>query len=113
MRLLDEALDDDLAALVVRVDSPGGTVTGSEAIRRAILRHKAKGIPVAFFTTGLHPDYHRPSEGVDRIRFDKMARVAQLVYQSAFAVAQSEATLIRDNKGPRTGFGTGAQVISR
>ena len=45
-RLLDDALDDGLGALVVRVDSPGGTVTGSEAIRRAILRHKANGIPV-------------------------------------------------------------------
>jgi len=45
-RLLDEALDDDLKALVVRVNSPGGTVTGSEAIRRAILRHKAAGIPI-------------------------------------------------------------------
>ena len=45
--LLDEALDDDLAGLVVRVDSPGGSVTASEEIRRAILRHKAKGVPVA------------------------------------------------------------------
>jgi protease-4 len=45
-RLLDNALDDDFAALVVRVDSPGGTVTGSEAIRRAILRQKSRGIPV-------------------------------------------------------------------
>jgi protease-4 len=45
-RLLDDALDDDLAALVVRVDSPGGTVTGSEAIRRAILRQKSRGIPI-------------------------------------------------------------------
>lgn len=45
-KLLDDALDDDFKALVVRVDSPGGTVTGSEAIRRAILRHKAAGIPV-------------------------------------------------------------------
>ena len=45
-RLLDDALDDDLAALVVRVDSPGGTVTGAEAIRRAILRQKSRGIPV-------------------------------------------------------------------
>lgn len=44
--LLDDALDDHLAALVVRVDSPGGTVTGSEAIRRAILRQKSRGIPV-------------------------------------------------------------------
>jgi protease-4 len=45
--LLDDALGDDLAGLVVRVDSPGGTLTGSEAIRRAIMRQKARGIPVA------------------------------------------------------------------
>ena len=45
--LLDEALDDDLAALVVRVDSPGGSVTASEEIRRAINRYRAKKIPVA------------------------------------------------------------------
>jgi protease-4 len=45
-KLLDDALDDNLAALVVRVDSPGGTVTGAEDIRRAILRQKARGIPV-------------------------------------------------------------------
>ena len=45
--LLDDALDDDLAALVVRVDSPGGSVMASEEIRRAILRHKARKIPVA------------------------------------------------------------------
>lgn len=45
--LLDEALDDDLAALVVRIDTPGGSVTASEQIRRAVLRHKANGIPIA------------------------------------------------------------------
>ncbi len=45
--LLDEALDDDLAGLVVRVDSPGGSVLASEAIRTAILRQKARGFPVA------------------------------------------------------------------
>ena len=46
--LLDDALmNEDLKALVVRVDSPGGSVLASEEIRRAILRHKATGIPVA------------------------------------------------------------------
>ncbi|NNC59517.1 MAG: signal peptide peptidase SppA [Erythrobacter sp.] len=45
--LLDEALAQDLAGLVVRVDSPGGSVLASEAIRDAVLRHKASGIPVA------------------------------------------------------------------
>lgn len=45
--LLDDALDDDLAGLVVRVNSPGGSVLASERIRRAIERYRAKEIPVA------------------------------------------------------------------
>ena len=45
--LLDEALDRDFAGLVVRVDSPGGSVLASEEIRDAVMRHKARDIPVA------------------------------------------------------------------
>lgn len=45
--LLDEALQEDFAALVVRVDSPGGSAIASEEIRRAIQRHRDKKIPVA------------------------------------------------------------------
>jgi len=46
--LLDEALtDEDLKGLVVRVDSPGGTTTAAEEIRQAILRQKARKIPIA------------------------------------------------------------------
>jgi protease IV len=44
--LLDDALEQEPAALVVRVDSPGGSVTASERIRTAIERYKAKKIPV-------------------------------------------------------------------
>ncbi|MFV0644105.1 MAG: signal peptide peptidase SppA [Sphingomonadaceae bacterium] len=44
--ILDDALEDDLAALVVRVNSPGGSVFASEEIRQAIMRHKSKNIPV-------------------------------------------------------------------
>ena len=45
--LLDDALDDGLEGLVVRVDSPGGSVLASELIREAIERHRAADIPVA------------------------------------------------------------------
>ena len=38
--------DDDLKALVVRVDSPGGSVTASERIRQALLAAKEKKLPV-------------------------------------------------------------------
>jgi protease-4 len=45
--LLDSADTQDLAGLVVRVDSPGGSVLASERIRTAIERVRARGIPVA------------------------------------------------------------------
>lgn len=38
---------DDYAGLVLRVDSPGGSVMASERIRAAVERVKAKGLPVA------------------------------------------------------------------
>ncbi|TMQ32262.1 MAG: M28 family peptidase [Planctomycetota bacterium] len=38
-----------------------------------------KKIPVFFFFTGDHPDYHRPSDTADKINVPGMARVADLV----------------------------------
>ncbi len=45
--LLDKAAEAKPAGLVIRVDSPGGSVNASEVIRRALVRVKAQGIPVA------------------------------------------------------------------
>ncbi|MEQ8772671.1 MAG: signal peptide peptidase SppA, partial [Erythrobacter sp.] len=45
--LLDDALDDDLAGLVVRVNSPGGSALASDRIRTAVQRYRDKGMPVA------------------------------------------------------------------
>ena len=72
-----------------------------------------KGIPIAFFTTGLHPDYHRVTDSVEKITFPKMARIAQLVYETGFSIANTERILERDNKGPQTGFGSKAEVIRK
>ncbi len=44
--LLDDGLSQDFAALVVRVDSPGGSVSAAEKIRTAIDRYRARKIPV-------------------------------------------------------------------
>ncbi len=38
--------DDNIAAVVLRVDSPGGSVTASERIRREVVRLQASGKPV-------------------------------------------------------------------
>ena len=44
--IYDALAEDDLKALVVRVDSPGGSVLASEQIRLAIQAAKDKGLPV-------------------------------------------------------------------
>jgi protease-4 len=45
--LIEDALTDDgIKALVVRIDSPGGSVLASEKIRQALLQAKTRGIPV-------------------------------------------------------------------
>jgi len=65
--------------------------------------YAAKGIPIIFFTTGLHPDYHANTDEVSKIEFDKMARITQLVYETGLRVANLDHAPAHDNKGPRAG----------
>jgi hypothetical protein len=64
-----------------------------------------RGIPIAFFFTGTHDDYHANSDTVDKIIFSKLVRVAELIYRIGFSVADSPEALNRDNRGPRSGRG--------
>ena len=46
-KLIAKALtDDDIKALVLRIDSPGGSVAASERIREAVMVAKNKGLPI-------------------------------------------------------------------
>lgn len=47
-------------------------------------------IPVLFFFTGLHSDYHRPSDKPDKINFSGMARITDLTASVAYELATSE-----------------------
>lgn len=67
--------------------------------------YAAKGIPVIFFTTGLHQDYHANTDEVSHIEFPKLTRVAQLVYETAWRLGNLDHAPVRDFKGPRVGKG--------
>lgn len=47
----------------------------------------AKGIPIAFLFDGFHPDYHQPTDTIDKINFAKIVNSARLYYLSALTVA--------------------------
>jgi Zn-dependent M28 family amino/carboxypeptidase len=48
-----------------------------------------QGVPILWFFTGFHEDYHRPSDEVDRIDTDKAARIARFVFFVALEIAES------------------------
>ena len=45
------------------------------------------GVPIAFFFTGLHRDYHQPTDTAEKIHYEKLLRVATYVYDIAFELA--------------------------
>ena len=58
------------------------------------------GIPVAFFTTGLHKDYHQVTDEPQYIDYPHMAAVGQLVYDVALGVANADHRMVVDKPKP-------------
>jgi hypothetical protein len=61
------------------------------------------GIPVTFFTTGLHEDYHKPSDELAKIDFTKLARIAGLISDITGQVANAPARPVVDRPVPPLG----------
>lgn len=49
------------------------------------------GVPIAFFFTGLHKDYHQPTDTPEKINYPKLLRVATYVYDIGFELGTSSA----------------------
>lgn len=56
------------------------------------------GVPFVFFFTGVHEDYHQPTDTVDKIDFEKYHRVVQLIYTSTIQTANSSERPVTDNE---------------
>ncbi|MGO1595639.1 MAG: M28 family peptidase [Sphingobacterium sp.] len=56
--------------------------------------HLAKhGIPVIFYFSGLHPDYHTPNDTVEKIDFEMMVKREKLVFHTAWEIANRDKRL--------------------
>lgn len=49
-----------------------------------------RGVPILFFFNGTHDDYHRPSDEADKIGYDKMSRIGQLLFYLGYEVAVAD-----------------------
>lgn len=56
----------------------------------------AKGIPIAFLFDGFHPDYHRPTDTVDKINFEKLTNAAKLFFLATSFAADRDKPFAKD-----------------
>ncbi|MCF8275463.1 MAG: M28 family peptidase [Flavobacteriales bacterium] len=50
-------------------------------------------IPVIFYFTGVHEDYHQTTDTVDKIMFQKMEKIARLIFHTAWEIANRDERL--------------------
>jgi peptidase M28-like protein len=56
------------------------------------------GIPVIFFFTGVHRDYHQITDVVDKIDFEKMERIDRMIFSTGWRVANLDHRLVVDKR---------------
>ena len=56
------------------------------------------GVPIIFYFNGTHADYHRPGDTPDKINYPLLAKRAQLVFYTAWEMANRNQMLKRDLK---------------
>ncbi len=73
-------------------DNKGPTPAGQRIFYRSDHYNFAKvGVPIAFFTTGLHVDYHRPTDTPEKIDFKELQIVSKTVSAVAWELANQQA----------------------
>jgi hypothetical protein len=70
-------------------DREWDTTTHPERIyyRSDHFNYAQKGIPIVFFTSGLHKQYHQVTDEPQLINYPKLARVGELLYRTGIALA--------------------------
>jgi len=102
---LDTILQDANASLprAMKLDYEFNDPADPESVytRSDHYSYASRGIPIVFFTDGLHADYHANTDEVSKIEFEKMARIGELVYATAWRLGNLDHAPVRDRKGPR------------
>lgn len=55
------------------------------------------GVPVIFYFTGVHEDYHRPGDDVEKILFDKQSQIVKLVFHTAWELVNRDERIVVDS----------------
>jgi hypothetical protein len=70
-------------------------------------------VPVIFYASGFHPDYHQPTDDVEKIDFLALTRRTQLIFHTAWAVANRDQRILVDEKFRPTGYAAAPADLAR
>jgi C-terminal processing protease CtpA/Prc len=73
----------------------------------------ASGVPVMFFSTGAHEDYHTPFDDADKINYEGEKQILDYAYGIIVDLVNRDDNLTFQEAGPRkktTGYGRGLKV---
>jgi hypothetical protein len=59
-----------------------------------------KGVPIIFFMDGTHADYHQPSDSIEKINFEEMAKVAKTIMATGWTLANRATRPVVDKPLP-------------
>jgi hypothetical protein len=57
-----------------------------------------KNIPIIFYFDGIHEDYHRVTDEIEKIEFDLLVKRAQCVFHTAWEIANRDQRIVPDKK---------------
>jgi hypothetical protein len=64
-----------------------------------------KGVPIIFYFSGVHEDYHRPSDHADKIDYEKMEKVTRTIFATMWKLANAPSRPKVDKQLPATLMG--------
>ena len=64
-----------------------------------------KGVPIIFYMDGVHEDYHRPSDSIEKIDYQNVEKVTRTIYATGWELANRAARPRVDKPLPAAGAG--------
>lgn len=55
------------------------------------IHYARRGVPIIFYFTGIHADYHQPSDEISKIDFAKFEKITRTIYATFWEIAEMKA----------------------
>jgi len=95
---INESINSDFSRLIFDYTYNGESDPNRFYYRSDHYNFARKGIPAIFFFSGVHEDYHQPTDTPDKINYEKSERIARHISQLTWELANREERIVVDGE---------------